>query len=87
MSQPISAVYQYIVRELAPTEHALDEAPISIVCEPVKVPGGSSAHGRIIMHLETGTTLEEAQAIAKTLQTKVKELFHLKASADESYLV
>ncbi|QCY11565.1 hypothetical protein [Pseudomonas sp. MPC6] len=84
MTQPKSAVYQYIVRELAPTEHALDEAPVSIVCEPVNVPGSPSAHGRITMHLEAGTTLEEAQAIAKTLQSKVKGLFHLKASADES---
>lgn len=83
MTQPLSAVYQYIVRELEPTEHALDEAPVSIVCEPVKVPGSPSAHGRITMHLGAGTTLEEAQAIASTLQAKVKGLFHLKASADE----
>ncbi|QAY86135.1 hypothetical protein [Pseudomonas arsenicoxydans] len=83
MTQPLSAVYQYIVRELAPTEHALDEAPVSIVCEPVMAPGNPTTHGRITMHLEAGTTLEEARAIAKTLQTKVKGLFHLKASADE----
>ncbi|WP_171017158.1 MULTISPECIES: hypothetical protein [unclassified Pseudomonas] len=62
----------------------MDEAPVSIVCEPVKVPGSPSTHGRITMHLEAGTTLEEEQAIAKTLQTKVKGLFHLKASEDES---
>jgi hypothetical protein len=83
MTQPLSAVYQYIVRELAPTEHAPDEAPVSIVCEPLHAPGSPTSQGRIILHLEKGTTLEEAQAIAKTLQTKVKGLFHLKASEED----
>ncbi|MFL1492103.1 hypothetical protein [Pseudomonas antarctica] len=83
MTPPLSAVYQYIVRELAPNEHAPDEAPVSIVCEPLNATASPPAQGRIILHLEKGTTLEEAQAIAKTLQTKVKGLFHLKASQDE----
>ncbi|KAF2406643.1 hypothetical protein SAMN04490179_4479 [Pseudomonas antarctica] len=83
MTPPLSAVYQYIVRELAPTEHAPDEAPVSIVCEPLNATASPPAQGSIILHLEKGTTLEEAQAIAKTLQTKVKGLFHLKASPDE----
>ncbi|MGR3890020.1 hypothetical protein [Pseudomonas sp. 1152_12] len=83
MTQPLSAVYQYIVRELAPTEHAPDEAPVSIICQPLHATASSPAQGRITLHLERGTTLEEAQAIAKTLQTKVKGMFHLKASEDE----
>jgi len=39
MPKPSSAVYGYIVKELAPTEHEPDEASITIVCEPFGVPG------------------------------------------------
>jgi len=40
MTKPNDAFYDYIVRELAPTEYEQDEAPITIVCEPLGVPGG-----------------------------------------------
>jgi hypothetical protein len=83
MSKPYSAIYQYIVRELAPTEHEPDEAPITIVCEPLTVAGGSSVRrGKMSMRLKAGTTPEEAQAIASTLRAKVKGLCHLEASDD-----
>ncbi|KAF0866605.1 hypothetical protein [Pseudomonas sp. LD120] len=82
MSRPQSAIYRYIARELAPTEHAPDEAPVSIVCEPLDKTASPSGHGTIILHLEAGTTLEEAQDIAAMLQSKVKGLFHLTASSD-----
>ena len=84
MSKPYSTIYQYIVRELAPTEHEPDEAPITIVCEPLGVPGGSSARGAMSMRLKAGTTPEEARAIASTLQARVKGLCHLEASDDEA---
>ena len=84
MSKPSSAIYDYIVRELAPTEHESDEAPITIICEPLSVAGGSSARGRISMRLKAGTTPEEARAIASTLQARVKGLCHLEASGDEA---
>lgn len=84
MPTPSSDIYDYIVRELAPTEHEPDEAPITIVCEPLGMPEGSHARGKISMRLLAGTTLEEARAIASTLQTRVKGLCHLEASDDEA---
>lgn len=84
MSKSSSAIYDYIVRELAPTEHAPDEAPIAIVCEPLSVPGETSVRGKMSMRLKTGTTPEEARAIASTLQAKVKGLYLLEASGDEA---
>ena len=83
MNKPYSAIYQYIVRELAPTEHEPDEAPITIVCEPLSVSGASNALGTISMRLKAGTTPEEARAIASTLQARVKGLCHLESSGDE----
>lgn len=79
-----SAIYHYIVRDLAPTEHEPDEAPITIVCEPLVVQGGPSGCGTITMRLQAGTTAEEARAIASTLQARVKGLCHLEASGDET---
>ena len=84
MPIPTSAIYDYIVRELAPTDHEPDEAPITIVCEPLNVPAGSSVHGTMSMRLKAGTTPEEARAIASTLQARVKGLCHLEASGDEA---
>ena len=84
MPKPTSAVYDYIVRELAPTEHEPDEAPITIVCEPLSASGASNAGGPISMRLKAGTTPEEARAIASTLQARVKGLCHLEASGDEA---
>lgn len=83
MSIPSSAIYDYIVRELAPNEHEPDEAPISIGCEPLAAPGGASALGTLSMRLKAGTTAEEARTIASTLQARVKGLCHLEASSDE----
>jgi len=84
MPKPVSALYAYIVRELAPTDHEPDEAPINIVCEPLSVPGGAVAQGTITMRLKAGTTPEEARAIASTLQAKVKGLCQLEARGDEA---
>lgn len=84
MSPSNSAIYDYIVRELAPTEHEPDEAPITIVCEPLSVQDGSTARSKISMRLKAGTTPEEARAIANTLQARVKGLCHLDASGDEA---
>lgn len=84
MSKPSSAIYDYIVRELAPTEHEPDEAPITTICEPLSVAGGSSARGTISMRLKAGTTPEEARAIASTLQARGKGLCHLEASGDDA---
>lgn len=83
MSKPRSAIYDYIVRELAPTEHEPDEAPITIVCEPLRMSDGARARDTIFMRLKAGTTPEEAQAIASTLQARVKGLCHLDVSGDE----
>lgn len=82
MLKPSSAIYDYIVRELAPTEHAPDEAPIAIVCEPLSVLGGTTARGSLSMRLKAGTTPDEARAIASTLQAKVKGLCHLETPGD-----
>ena len=84
MPIPSSAIYGYIVRELAPTEHEPDEAPITIVCEPLSTPDGSRARNTISMRLVAGTTADEARAIASTLQARVKGLCHLEASGDEA---
>ena len=83
MSRSNSAIYDYIVRELAPTEHDADEAPITIVCEPLNL-DGSSAGGTISMRLKAGTTPDEARAIASSLQARVKGLCHLEASRDDA---
>lgn len=84
MPKPSSAIYDYIVRELAPTEHEPDEAPITIVCEPLGVAEGSSPRSKMSMRLKAGTTPEEARAIASTLQARLKGLCHLEASGDEA---
>jgi hypothetical protein len=83
-SKPFSPAYQYIVRELAPTEHEPDEAPITIVCEPLSTGDGATPSGAIFMRLMAGTTPDEARAIASTLQAKVKGLCHLDASGDQA---
>jgi len=56
MLKPSSAIYDYIVRELAPSDHEPDEAPINIVCEPLGVTAGVSTRGIITMRLKAGTT-------------------------------
>ncbi len=84
MSKPSSAIYHYIVRELAPTEHEPDEAPITIVCEPLSVGDRGNPSGAISMRLMAGTTPEEARAIARTLQSRVKGLCHLETSGAEA---
>ena len=84
MPIPSSAIYDYIVRELAPTEHEPDEAPLTIICEPLGGSGGASARGILSMRLKAGTTPEQARAIASTLQARVKGLCHLEASGDEA---
>ncbi|WAC43561.1 hypothetical protein OU997_14985 [Pseudomonas sp. SL4(2022)] len=85
MTQSVSDVYRYIVRELAPSVHKPDVAALSIVCELINVPGEPSAGGTITLHLHDGTTPEEAQAMASTLQAKVKALCHVQS--DESTAV
>jgi hypothetical protein len=84
MNQPYSDVYRYIVRELAPTAHKPDELPLSIVCEPLSVPGKANTGRKITLHLQAGTTAAEAQSIADTLQAKVKELSHAQVITEEA---
>lgn len=82
MTQPLSDVYRYIVKELAPGAHHPDEPALSIVCEPISVSGEPSAGGTITLHLQDGTTPAEAQAIASSLQAKVKALCQVHAKVD-----
>ena len=84
MSKPRSAIYDYIVRELAPNEHEPSEAPITIVCEPQNAVDGVNPQGAISIRLMAGTTPEEARAIASTLQAKVKRLCHIEASSSKA---
>jgi hypothetical protein len=84
MSKPNSAFCDCIVRALAPTEHGPDEAPITMVCEPLSLGDGVSPRGAMSMPLMAGTTREEARAIASTLQARVKRLCHLDAPGAES---
>ena len=84
MLKPSSAIFDYIVKELARTHHEPDEAPINIVCEPLDLPGGSSTRGVITMRMKLGTTPAEPRAIAGTLQAKVKGLCQLEGSGDET---
>ena len=81
MFKPSSSIYDYIVRELAPHEHEPNEAPITIVCEPLRTGDDANSQGAISMRLMAGTTSEEAHATASTLQSKVKRLCHIKASS------
>jgi hypothetical protein len=83
MSKPSSAIYDCIVRALPPTEHAPDEAPITIVCEPLANGEGPGAHGPISMRLNAGTTAEEARVIASTLQARIKRLCHLEVAGEK----
>lgn len=82
MTQPSNAIYQYIVRELAPSEKAPGEPQMTIVCEPDSASRDRAASGTVTLHLQAGTTREEANSIASTLQAKVKGLYHLSASAE-----
>ena len=83
--RPGSALYDYIVRELAPTDHEADEASINIVCEPLCVPGGAGVRRTVTLRLKAGTTTEEARAIAGSLQARVKGLCHLGMGAALAY--
>jgi hypothetical protein len=82
MTQPLSDVYRYIVKELAPSAHKPEEPALSIVCEPINVAGEPSASGTITLHLHDGTTQAEAQEMASILQAKVKALCHVQAVVD-----
>jgi hypothetical protein len=62
MTLPLSAVYSYIVRDLAPGEDEPDEAPLTIVCEPLDVPAGASTHGTIILHLPAAPPTKRREA-------------------------
>lgn len=63
MSQSNFAIYDYIVRELAPTKHDSHEAPITIVCEPPGMLDGSPARGKIFQKsLKARTPLEKRDA-------------------------
>jgi hypothetical protein len=73
MSQSNSAVYDYVVRELALTEQEPDETPLTIVCEPNEAGSGAS----IAMRLTASTSHAQALAIASTLQARVRRLCHL----------
>jgi len=84
MLKPSSAIYDCIAGELARTHHEPDGAPITVVCEPLDLPGGSSTRGVITMRLKSATTPEESRAIASTLQAVVKGPCQLKASGDEA---
>lgn len=84
MSSSNSAIYDYIVRELAPNDHGADEAPITIDCEPLSPLDGSTPAGKISMRLMAGTTPEEARAIASTLKARVKGLCHREASTGDA---
>lgn len=88
MPIPSSAIYDHIVRELSPAQHAPDEAPITIVCEPLNLAEGAEgaqgaqARGTVSMRLKAGTTPEQARAIASLLQARVKGLCHLESPDD-----
>jgi hypothetical protein len=84
MRPPPTAIYDYILRELAPTEHEEDEAPLTIVCEPLRGSGAPGTDRTFSMRLKAGTTPEEARAIARTLQARVKGVCHLEASDDSA---
>lgn len=81
MPRQVSAVYRYVIRELAPSEQEADEASITIVCEPL-TEGEAPPGEHLSMRLKAGTTPEEARAIASTLQARVKGLCRLEASDD-----
>ncbi len=83
MSKPSSAIDRCIVREPAPSDHVPDEAPTTVVCEPLVVPGAARTRGTMSMRRKAGTTPEEARAIASTQQARVKGLRHLEASGDD----
>lgn len=82
MPQPLSDVYRYIVKELVPSARKPDEPALSIVCEPMNVPGEPSVTGTITLQLHDGTTQAEAQEMVSTLQAKVKALCHVQAVVD-----
>jgi hypothetical protein len=84
MTQPLSDVYRYIVKELAPTPHTPEEPALTIVCEPINEPGTSSLSKTITLHLQAGTTRAEAEAIADTLRSKVKALCYVQAEQDSA---
>ena len=79
MNHTQSDIYRYIVKELAPSAHEPEAVQLIIVCEPLNPSGEASTDGAITLHLQAGTTLAEAQAIANTLQHKVKVVCRLQA--------
>ena len=80
MTDQAAAIYQYIVRELAPHEAGAGEAPITIVCEPLSDKESPGLGGALSMRLNPGTTPDEAREIASLLQRKVKRFCHLEPS-------
>jgi hypothetical protein len=49
---------------MTPLRGETDEAPITLACEPLGVPGGSGARVKLSMRMKAGTTPGEARAIA-----------------------
>ncbi|WP_146187789.1 hypothetical protein [Limnohabitans sp. T6-5] len=79
-----AAIYDDIVRELAPTVNEPDEATITIVCKLLNRLDGSAARGSISMSPLASTPPEEARAIASTGQARDKRLSHLQTWGDEA---
>jgi len=79
MNHEESDMYRYIVKELTPSTHEPAAVLLTIVCEPLNPSAEASRNGAITLHLQAGTTLAEAQAIANTLQSKVKTVCQVQA--------
>ncbi len=54
VSKPSSAVYGYIVRELASTEHASEEILTAIARQLLSVPAGTTVRGTKVVRLKGG---------------------------------
>ncbi|HEX6707365.1 MAG TPA: hypothetical protein VF169_21585 [Albitalea sp.] len=65
------ANYKFTVKEGAPSASGRDDAPVWIACEPYESELGILGQGRLSLDLAPGTTVDQAQEIARYLQRHV----------------
>lgn len=75
MSTDPTAEYRFSVKE--PLADAENDAPASIVCEPLTDDPNAANCGAFALRLRPGTSVKEAHAIARYLQVHVKGFCHL----------
>ena len=74
MAKHESASYRFTVKEGNPSASGNDDAPLSLMLEPTNSELSFLRSGILSLHLSPGTTIEEAQALAKQLNRAIPSI-------------